>query len=60
MEVVDIFDALTAKRCYKNNMSLEKAYTIIREIERIVHRLFFHSFQKRGYLELFQNNARQT
>ncbi len=31
MAVADVFDALTSKRCYKNAMSLEKAYAIIRE-----------------------------
>lgn len=31
MAVADVFDALTSKRCYKNAMPLEKAYTIIRE-----------------------------
>lgn len=31
MAVADVFDALTAKRCYKEAMPLEKAYAIIRE-----------------------------
>ena len=31
MAVADVFDALTSKRCYKNAMPLEKAYSIIRE-----------------------------
>lgn len=31
MAVADVFDALTSKRCYKDAMSLEKAYAIIRE-----------------------------
>ncbi len=31
MAVVDVFDALTSKRCYKNAMPLEKAYAIIKE-----------------------------
>lgn len=31
MAVADVFDALTSKRCYKDAMPLEKAYTIIRE-----------------------------
>lgn len=31
MAVADVFDALTAKRCYKDAMPLEKAYSIIRE-----------------------------
>lgn len=31
MAVADVFDALTAKRCYKNAMPIEKAVSIIRE-----------------------------
>lgn len=31
MAVADVFDALTSKRCYKDEMPLEKAYAIIRE-----------------------------
>lgn len=31
MAVADVFDALTSKRCYKDAMPLEKAYSIIRE-----------------------------
>lgn len=31
MAVADVFDALTSKRCYKNEMPVEKAYAIIRE-----------------------------
>lgn len=31
MAVADVFDALTSKRCYKNAMPLEKAYSIISE-----------------------------
>lgn len=31
MAVADVFDALTSKRCYKNEMPLEKAFAIIRE-----------------------------
>lgn len=31
MAVADVFDALVSKRCYKNAMPLEKAYSIIRE-----------------------------
>lgn len=31
MAVADVFDALTAKRCYKNAMPVEKAVSIIRE-----------------------------
>lgn len=31
MAVADVFDALTSKRCYKDPMPLEKAYSIIRE-----------------------------
>ena len=31
MAVADVFDALTSRRCYKNAMPLEKAYSIIRE-----------------------------
>ncbi len=31
MAVADVFDALISKRCYKDAMSLEKAYSIIRE-----------------------------
>lgn len=31
MAVADVFDALTSKRCYKEEMPLEKAYAIIRE-----------------------------
>lgn len=31
MAVADVFDALTAKRCYKNAMPMEKAVSIIRE-----------------------------
>ncbi len=31
MAVADVFDALVSKRCYKKEMSLEKAYGIIRE-----------------------------
>ena len=29
--MADVFDALTSKRCYKDAMPLEKAYSIIRE-----------------------------
>lgn len=31
MAVADVFDALSSKRCYKNAMPLEKAYSIIEE-----------------------------
>ena len=31
MAVADVFDALTSKRCYKDAMPLEKAYSIISE-----------------------------
>lgn len=31
MAVADVFDALVSKRCYKNAMPVEKAYSIIRE-----------------------------
>lgn len=31
MAVADVFDALISKRCYKNAMPLDKAYSIIRE-----------------------------
>lgn len=31
MAVADVFDALTSRRCYKDEMPLEKAYAIIRE-----------------------------
>ena len=31
MAVADVFDALTSKRCYKDAMPIEKAYSIIRE-----------------------------
>ena len=31
MAVADVFDALTAKRCYKDAMPVDKAFNIIRE-----------------------------
>ena len=31
MAVADVFDALTSKRCYKDAMSLDKAFSIIKE-----------------------------
>ena len=30
-DIIDVFDALVSKRCYKDPMPLEKAYGIIRE-----------------------------
>lgn len=36
MAVADVFDALTSKRCYRDAMVLDKAYSIIRE-ERGTH-----------------------
>ncbi len=48
MAVADVFDALISKRCYKAAMSLEKAYSIIREetgthFDPVVAEAFFAS-----------------
>lgn len=51
MAVADVFDALISKRCYKEPMPLEKAYSIIREgagedFDPVVVDAFFASNEK--------------
>lgn len=51
MAVADVFDALVSKRCYKEPMPLEKAYSIIREdsgeaFDPVVVDAFFASSEK--------------
>lgn len=53
MAVADVFDALTAKRCYKNAMPLEKAIAIIRE-ESETH---FDPIVCNAFLSAIKNDA---
>lgn len=51
MAVADVFDALISKRCYKDAMPLEKAYSIIREetgthFDPVVAEAFFASTEE--------------